>query len=65
MREVKFPGPALIDEEVKVVWAALMAMTLDIHTPQDNLSEAEWAIAERLTSEFTSMMDDEPSDARR
>lgn len=33
---------------VRVLWAALCAMTLDVHAPQDQLSSDEWMLAERL-----------------
>ena len=46
----------LNDNEIKVVWAALAAMVLDIHAPQDQLTEKEREIAETLFSEIDTMI---------
>ena len=29
----------------KVLWAAMCSMVLDVHAPQDNLTDAEWNAA--------------------
>lgn len=34
--------------ECKVIWAALCSMVKDIHAPQDQLTEGEWFVAEKL-----------------
>lgn len=36
----------------KILWAAMCSMVQDIHSPQDNLSPEEWAIAERIFQEL-------------
>lgn len=33
---------------VRVLWAAMCTMTQDVHGPQDQLSEADWAIADDM-----------------
>ena len=35
---------------IKVLWAAMCAMTQDIHSPQDNLTAEEWTKAEGVFS---------------
>lgn len=47
----------LRDEELRIVWAAMVAMTIDNHSPQDSLTEQEWRQAENMTAELNSMMD--------
>lgn len=34
--------------ECKVLWAAMCAMVKDIHCPQDQLTEGEWLVAEKI-----------------
>lgn len=36
------------EDEKVALWAALVAMLDDVHQPQDNLTEAQWAAAELL-----------------
>lgn len=36
------------DEEIYLLWAAMAAMSEDVHTPQDNLTVEQWATAELL-----------------
>lgn len=38
---------AMDEDERHACWAALVAMVDDVHSPQDNLSEVQWAAAER------------------
>lgn len=45
-------GITLTPEEVPLVFAALLAMTQDIHAGQDQLSEEEWDKAEELFTRF-------------
>jgi hypothetical protein len=41
--------PDLADASVvKVLWAAMCSMTQDVHSPQDQLSADEWAIADEV-----------------
>lgn len=44
-------------DEIVAVWAALCAMVEDVHAPQDNLTEAQWAAAERLHARLTAILD--------
>jgi hypothetical protein len=43
--------------ELIAVWAALYAMVEDVHAPQDNLTEAQWAAADRLLKQLTELVD--------
>lgn len=36
----------------KVLWAAMCSMTQDIHCPQDNLSAAEWDVADNVFAQL-------------
>lgn len=47
----------LNDRDVAIVWAALQAMVNDIHAPQDEMGEAQWARAEELLQELDSKVD--------
>lgn len=38
----------LLTEDLKILWAAMVAMVDDVHCPQDNLSEEEWIRAGQL-----------------
>lgn len=35
-------------ETIKVLWTAMCAMTQDVHCPQDQLSETQWALAYKV-----------------
>lgn len=48
---------SLNKDELRAVWAALVAMVQDIHAPQDLLSEDEWQAGEDLLARVTSMME--------
>lgn len=39
-----------------VIFAALAAMSQDIHTPQDNLSELEWEEVDKMWAEIEAEM---------
>lgn len=39
-------------KDIYVLWAAMVAMVQDIHSPQDNLTEQQWERAERLLQEL-------------
>lgn len=41
-------GAPLTSNEAHAVWAALVALVLDVHAPQYNLGEAHWNAAEAL-----------------
>lgn len=41
-------GAPLTSDEAHAVWAALVALVLDVHAPQYNLGEAHWSAAEVL-----------------
>jgi hypothetical protein len=47
----------LSKRDVAIVWAALQAMVNDIHAPQDEMSEEQWARAEELLEELDSKVD--------
>lgn len=55
MRKYSLTIMGISDEEATVILAALVAMTIDDRRMQDALTEEQWQIAERLTSEFISM----------
>lgn len=37
---------------VKVVWAAMCAMVMEVHAPQDNLSADEWLLAAQILDQL-------------
>ena len=39
---------SLNHDDLTVLWAAMAAMVVDVHAPQDNLTEDKWAAAETL-----------------
>jgi hypothetical protein len=41
---------------VRVLWAAMCSMTQDVHCAQDNLSEDEWRLADRLFARLDAMV---------
>lgn len=47
----------LTAEKIKPVWAALLAMAGDIHSGQDNLSEADWTAADAVLADLTQIME--------
>lgn len=47
----------LTAEKIKPVWAALLAMAEDIHSGQDNLSEADWNAADAILADLTQIME--------
>ncbi len=47
----------LTAEKIKPVWAALLAMAEDIHSGQDNLSEADWTAADAILADLTQIME--------
>jgi hypothetical protein len=47
------PEIALSPEEQYVVFAALCAMVEDIHTVQDQMTEEQWALAQKLLARLT------------
>jgi hypothetical protein len=59
----RIPPAALIimSGDLKIVWAALCAMVLDVHAPQDNLTADEWEQAERLFAEIDARVNAEAS----
>lgn len=44
-------------DEVHVIWAAMLAMTHDIHAAQDQLTEEQWKIAEKVYHRFLGAVD--------
>lgn len=44
------------DHQLTVIFAALCSMVLDVHSAQDNLSDAEWDEAERMWGEVEAEM---------
>ncbi len=44
---------------LKVLWAAMCAMTQDVHSPQDNLSPEEWAVADRIFAKLNGVQNGE------
>ena len=42
---------------IMAIWAALLAMCLDIHCGHDNMSETEWNAAECLFENFNKVVD--------
>jgi len=46
--EIDFADPSVL----KVLWAAMCSMTQDIHCPQDNLSAAEWEVANHVFAQL-------------
>jgi hypothetical protein len=43
---------------VKVLWASMCAMVKDVHSPQDNLSEDEWEMAEHLFIQLDALVNE-------
>lgn len=37
-------------DEAVTCWAALVAYVDDVHAPQDNLTEAQWKVADQFTN---------------
>lgn len=48
----------LSESEFYVVFAALTSMVCDNHCVQDNLSEPEWVIAEKLFTTFENVVNE-------
>jgi len=52
------PIPLELDEDqLRVVWSAMMAMVEDNHAPQDTMSEEQWTKARALCKKLTEEMD--------
>jgi len=49
---------SLSGNELSAVWAALVAMVEDNHSPQDCLTAAQWEAAAGLLSRITSMIEE-------
>jgi len=52
-------------DERHVVWAALCSMVQENHSPQDNLTEEQWVLAEGLYNLLTAELDRELEEKSR
>lgn len=55
-----FPGldaGSMSDETLRVLWAAMCAMTQDVHAPQDTLTEEQWDAAHEIYAKLNAEAD--------
>ena len=55
-----FPGidaEGMGDDTLRVLWAAMCAMTQDVHAPQDHLTDEQWQAAHEIYDKLNAEAD--------